>query len=319
MKVPLYLGIDIGGTSTKLGLIDDRGQIILRWELPTVKEKSEDEFVKDLWQSVEEKLGNSALKGEDIQAVGIGSAGFINAREGIIQEAVNIGWKDFPIVKSFEDLSGLPVYVENDANIASLGELWQGKGDGEDNIIMITLGTGVGGGIIVDGKVISGENGTAGEIGHMIVDPKGEQCNCGRRGCLETIASATGIVRQAMEIIDQDPTSPLALFFEKNGAISARDIFSLAKQGDGDSLKIIDHLGDVLGLAIANLGVTINPKKVLIGGGVSRAGEQLLDAVRKGFNKYALKRVKDICLIEIASLENDAGIIGAAYLAKSKT
>lgn len=316
MEEALYVGIDIGGTSIKFGLIDDSGKIVTKWEIPTVKNKSNEEFVEYIWNSVLETKRHHQIEFNNLKAIGIGSAGFVNVKEGIIYESVNIGWKDFPLGEILQKVSGLPVFVENDANMATLGELWQGKGKGEENIITITLGTGVGGGIVIKGEVVSGENGTAGEIGHIIVEPEGELCNCGRRGCLETITSATGIVKLAMRSIKENPHSQLASFLKEKGSISAKDIFNLAEQGEEKSIGIIQKVGDVLGLAIANLGVIVNPKKVLIGGGVSKAGGQLLDAIENGFDKYALKRIKDVCVIDIASLENDAGIIGGAYLAK---
>jgi len=318
VKESLYLGIDIGGTSIKLGLIKETGEIIINWEIPTDNTQSALAFSNYIWNSIKSTQSQEDLDEHKIKAIGIGSAGFVNDDTGMIYESVNIGWKNISLGESLSKLSGIPVYVGNDANVAALGELWQGNAKGEDNIITITLGTGVGGGIIVNGKIINGENGVAGEIGHIIVDPQGKTCNCGRRGCLETIASATGIVNEAKQIMKKKSHSQLVSFFEENGTISSKDVFYLAAEGDEGAIEVLEKIGDVLGLAIANLGVIINPGMVLIGGGVSKAGEQLLSVVRKSFNKYALARVKNACEIKIASLGNDAGIMGAAYLAKSK-
>lgn len=318
MNKDVYLGIDIGGTSVKVGFVDEEGTIIKKWEIPMVKEDLGEHFLKKLWDSILVEKKELSLKEEQILAIGVGSAGFIHAEKGFIYKSVNIGWENFPLGEKLNELSNLPVFVENDANIAALGELWQGSGKGEDHLIMVTLGTGVGGGIIVNKQVLNGENGTAGEIGHMIVEKNGVLCNCGRKGCLETIASATGIVRIALEKIKENPQSKLALHYNKTKEITAKDVFQLAKAQDQVAKEIVTKVGEVLGLAIANLGAVINPGKVLIGGGVSRAGDQLLKVVQRAFQKYALPRVKNVCEIEIAKLENDAGIIGAAYLAKSK-
>lgn len=316
MTSHMYVGIDIGGTSIKIGIIQDTGKIVQKWEIPTNLNDNGMFIVPEIWESIHSNLATMQIDVNRIVSIGVGSAGFIDNSTGIVYEAVNIGWKNFDLKSQIEKISGLPVFVGNDANIAALGEHWQGAGKGADNLIAITLGTGVGGGIIANGKIIGGTNGTAGEIGHLTVDPDGVQCNCGRRGCLETIASATGIVRQGLESITANPTSQLAQLYKKNNEITAKDIFTLANQGDSHCQEIVQFVATLLGYTIANLAVITNPSKVLIGGGVSKAGNFLLRLIRTSFEQYALPRVSEACEIDIAQLGNDAGIIGAAYFAK---
>ncbi|APC48257.1 ROK family glucokinase [Virgibacillus halodenitrificans] len=312
------LGVDIGGTSVKIGIITNEGDIRYKWEIPTVKTNGGNSILSDLWSAIETKLQDLHINKRTIIGIGVGAPGFIDGDTGFIHEAVNIGWKNYRLAEILTKLSGLPVYLENDANIAVLGENWKGAGNQATNLLAITLGTGVGGGIIANGKIINGENGMAGEIGHITVDKNGYQCNCGRVGCLETVASATGIVRQAMDVITHDKQSRMAEHYMKTGVVTAKDIFIFAEEGDKAALKIVRHTADVLGLLISNLGTIINPSKVLIGGGVSKAGDTLINEIKMAFEKYALKRVSDICEIKTAKLGNDAGIIGAAFLVKQK-
>ncbi|WP_106497146.1 ROK family glucokinase [Lentibacillus sp. Marseille-P4043] len=312
----LIIGIDIGGTTSKIGLLDLQGAIVCKWEIPTSTANNGDSIVQDIWQSISDTLSTSQIKA--VIGIGIGAPGFIDGATGLVYEAVNIGWKDFQLAAYFSSIVNLPVFVENDANIAVLGENWKGAGNQSENLIALTLGTGVGGGIIANGTILNGVNGTAGEIGHITVNPEGYPCNCGKKGCLETIASATGIVRQAMERIKQEPTSHLASFYQQSGVVTAKDIFDLAHNGDPDCKAIVERTGDVLGFAIANLATVINPSTLLIGGGVSKAGDQLLSSINSAFTKYALPRVSEVCKLKIAQLGNDAGIIGAAFLVKEK-
>ncbi|GGA68373.1 ROK family glucokinase [Ornithinibacillus halotolerans] len=314
MNKNIIIGVDIGGTTVKIGILQSTGEIIEKWEIETTKSNDGKIVIDQIWSSVLAKLTTLELDTNDVLGIGIGAPGFIDGENGYVYEAVNIGWKEFNLRDYMTSKTGLPVYVENDANIAALGENWLGAGHKAKDVIAVTLGTGVGGGIIAKGKILNGINGTAGEIGHIIVDPNGYACNCGRTGCLETIASATGVVRQAMKIIENKPSSPLALQYAQNGKITSKLIFDLAKQGDKDCNHIIDYTANTLGMALANLAVTINPSMILIGGGMSNAGEQLLQPIKDSFTKYALRRTSEACEIKIAELGNDAGIIGAAYL-----
>lgn len=314
----MIIGIDIGGTTVKIGMISNIGEIIKKWEIPTNTLNAGKSIIGDIWHSIENELTVEKVDKSTILGIGVGAPGFIDADNGFIFEAVNIGWKDFDLTNQLKEKAGVPVFLENDANIAVLGENWKGAGKQARNLIAITLGTGVGSGVIVKGSILNGENGMAGELGHITIDPNGSPCNCGRTGCLETIVSATGIVRQAMETVAENPESKIAKFVQKEGFITTKDIFKLAKTGDPLSVKIIEHTADTLGLVIANIGVTVNPSSVLIGGGVSKAGDQLLTEITKAFEKYALPRVVEACQIKIAQLGNDAGIIGGAFLVKQK-
>lgn len=317
MNKNVIVGVDIGGTTVKIGFISLNGDFNQKWEVDTDTSNGGANILKNIWDSIVEKAASFSIEISEIAGIGIGAPGFIDGEKGYVFDAVNIGWKEYPLAAELSKLSGLPVFLENDANIAVLGENWLGAGENADNVIAITLGTGVGGGIITNGKIVNGVNGTAGEIGHITVEPDGYQCNCGRKGCLETIASATGIARQAMKIIEKKPASKLAEIYNVTQKITSKDIFELAKSGDADSKQIIEHTADIIGLTIANLAMTLNPSKILIGGGVSKAGEQLLQPIKNAFTKYALPRVSEACEIRIAELGNDAGMIGAAYLVKS--
>lgn len=313
------VGVDVGGTTVKIGIISAEGDIQSKWEIKTDKTDGGQRIMDDVWTSIDQKLAEAAIPVSQVLGIGMGAPGFIDGETGYIYEAVNIGWKEYDLPAHLKGLSGLPVFVENDANVAVLGENWKGAGRQEKNVIAITLGTGVGGGIIANGEIVNGANGMAGEIGHMTIEKNGKPCNCGRYGCLETIASATGIVRQALDIIKAGNSSGMLMeHYQKHGDITTKDIFQFAAAGDKEATSIIEYTADILGMVIANMGTIINPSRVLIGGGVSKAGNQLLDEIQAAFNKYALERVKEICGMRIAELGNDAGIIGAAFLVKQK-
>ncbi|RDW21926.1 ROK family glucokinase [Oceanobacillus chungangensis] len=318
MNEEILVGIDIGGTAVKLGFINSQGEILKKWEIPTNLANAGNGIIDDIWNSIKAQLDQVDIKNKTILGLGVGAPGFIEAKTGYVYVAVNIGWKDFDLAQKLKEKSGLPVFVENDANLAALGENWLGAGEQADNMIAITLGTGVGGGIIANGKALNGENGMSGEIGHITIDPNGYSCNCGRKGCLETIASATGIVRQAMDYINDNGNSSIAAFYEENGKLTAKDVFDLASEGDEGCEAIVNNTMEILGLTIANMCTIINPSKVLIGGGVSKAGDHLLTKITTAFEKYALPRIQEACEIRIAKLGNDAGIIGGAYLVKQK-
>lgn len=310
----LLVGVDIGGTTVKIGFISMQGEILKKWEIKTDLTNEGKHIIPSIWASIEENLIQDKIDKDYVKGIGVGAPGFVDTHTGKIYEAVNIGWKNIHLTEEMENIANVPVYVENDANIAVLGENWVGAGNQSSNLIAITLGTGVGGGIIANGNILNGANGMAGEIGHIEVVENGYPCNCGKKGCLETITSATGIVRQAMEKVQSEPESALAALYQKEGSISAKDVFDLAKEGDKTAKDIVDYTADVLGKVIADMSVIINPSNILIGGGVSNAGDQLIDAVVKAFRKHALPRASKVCTIKTAQLGNDAGIIGGAYL-----
>ncbi|WP_182199569.1 ROK family glucokinase [Paraliobacillus salinarum] len=311
------VGVDIGGTTIKIGLFKNEGEIIDKWEIPTDKTNEGERIPHDIWESIEHKMSKHYIDKSTVGGIGVGAPGFIDAKKGIILIGVNIGWNDFELGKKLNALSNLPVYMDNDANVAAIGENWKGSGDLVDNLIVVTLGTGVGGGIIANGQIVSGANGTAGEIGHITVEKEGgAPCNCGRSGCLETVTSATGIARQALEAVNEGKNTKLAERYKNKNKLTAKDVFDLAKEGDAVAQDIVNHVTDVLGYSLASVATVINPSKIIMGGGVSKAGEDLLRPLRAAFEQYALPRIIEGCQFEIATLGNDAGIYGGAYLAK---
>ncbi|GAB3063914.1 ROK family glucokinase [Virgibacillus ainsalahensis] len=311
----LIIGLDIGGTTTKAGLLNKSGEVIHKWEIPTDKKNHGSYIVDDIWRSITKTLKELQIENR-ILGIGAGAPGFVDKETGMVYEAVNIGWKNFDLGNKLKHVSNLPVFVENDANLAALGENKKGSGDNVKDLIAITLGTGVGSGIIANGEILNGMNGTAAEIGHIIVEPNGYPCNCGRIGCLDTIASATGVVHQAMDYVIENSNSSLAEHYRKNGSLDAKDVFALASDGDTASEKIIDHTTDVLGFMIAGAATIINPSTIIIAGGLSRAGESFLQKVTDYFKKYALPRISENCEIRLAQLGKDAGMIGAAFQVK---
>ncbi|WP_066192980.1 ROK family glucokinase [Gracilibacillus timonensis] len=314
MEKDLLIGIDIGGTTVKNAIFTKAGEIVAKWEIPTDLTNQGASVPADTWASIENKLAELDISKDRCLGMGVGAPGFIEPETGKVAIAVNIGWKNFALKSIFEEISGLHVYVENDANIAALGENWKGSGNQVKNMIAVTLGTGVGGGIIANGQIISGANGTGAEIGHITVEEDGAYCNCGRYGCLETVTSATGIVRQAEELIAEGKADPLLQRKEKNGAITTKDVFEVAAEGDTDCQSLIDHVSEVLGSSLAMLAIITNPAKIVIGGGVSKAGAQLLEPLKVAFEKHTLPRTNEACEFEIAQLGNDAGVYGGAYL-----
>lgn len=319
MGKQLYVGVDIGGTTIKIAIIDLEGNIVDKWEIPTNTSNGGVYITRELAASIKSKVAASNYTYEDLIGIGMGAPGFIEMETGFIYKAINIGWENFPLKDELEKETNLSVIVDNDANIAALGEMWKGAGDGAKDLLAVTLGTGVGGGIITNGNIVHGTNGMAGEIGHITSAPNdGYQCNCGKKGCLETIASATGIARIAKEGLEEHKNSTLFALYEKTGEISSKDVFDAANSGDEWAINVIDHICFHLGLAIANLANAINPKKIVIGGGVSKAGDTLLKPLKQYFEKFALPRVSEGADFAIASLGNDAGVIGGAWLIKEK-
>lgn len=314
----IIIGIDIGGTTVKMGILKTTGEIFQKWEIPTDTSNEGRLIVDQVCRSIDSKLIEFNFDKKHIMGIGIGAPGFIDSEKGFVFQAVNIGWRNIDLTKKIEEKLGVPAFLENDANVAVLGENWLGAGNQDKDVLAVTLGTGVGGGIIANGEILNGVSGTAGEIGHITIDVDGPLCNCGRKGCLETYVSATGMVRQAMAMIEKHPTSLLAEKYKNNGRITTKDIFDLKNQDDLISQQIIDFTTDALGRALSNIATILNPSKILIGGGVSRAGDQLLTPLKASFVRYSLPRTQQDCEFKIAQLGNDAGMIGAAYLVKQR-
>lgn len=314
------VGVDLGGTTTKLAFINLNGEIIEKWEIPTDVGNEGKNIITDIAKSINRQLEALGHPKENVLGVGMGAPGPVDPETGIIYGAVNLGWKDeFHLQDLIEAETSLPAMVDNDANCAALGEMWKGAGNGAKNLVCITLGTGVGGGVIANGKAVHGVSGAAGEIGHITSIPAGGHlCNCGKSGCLETIASATGIVRLAKEAISNNSTGELAETYRQFGRITAKDVFDAAGNDDQNAIKVVNEVGFHLGLALANLASTLNPDSIIIGGGVSRAGNLLLAPIQENFQKFAFPRAASSTALDFATLGNDAGVIGAAWLVKSK-
>lgn len=303
-------GIDVGGTSVKCGLFRTDGTLIDKWEIPTRTENNGSEILPDVAKTIEEKIQEKNLDKADIDGVGIGIPGPVNSK-GEVACAVNLYWGFKAVAKELSELTGLPAKAGNDANVAALGEAWKGSAAGAQNVIMVTLGTGVGGGIIVDGKIVAGSHGAGGEVGHAcIVHDEEEVCNCGNAGCLEQYTSATGIVRVANRVLASTTKDSV---LRKNNKFSAKSVLDAYKAGDEVAAQIMDEVGDKLGGALAVFASVIDPEAIVVGGGVSKAGQPLVDCIQKYYKKYAFSLCKDVPIV-IANLGNDAGIYGSARM-----
>lgn len=304
-------GIDIGGTTIKCGFFTKDGELIEKWEIVTRREEKGAHILSDVAAAILEKCAERGIQKEEVCGIGLGIPGPVRA-DGTVLKCANLGWDITPAAKIMQEMTGIPVKAGNDANVAALGEMWKGGGRGYEDVIMVTLGTGVGGGVILNGRMVAGSNGAGGEIGHMIVNSGEEDvCGCGGHGHLEQYASATGIVRMAKKKLANDD-APTKL--REYGELSAKIIFDCAKEGDLVALELVDELGRYLALALSHVAATVDPQVFVIGGGVSRAGEILIDAVRRHYNENILFALqgKGFCLAELG---NDAGIYGSAWLA----
>ncbi len=300
-----YLGVDVGGTTVKMGLFSDTGELFEKWEIPTRKEDNGSHILSDIVNSLEEKRKN--YEG-NIAGIGVGIPGPVTD-DGVVLKCANLGWDVFSVKNTLADMTGCGnVKVGNDANVAALGEMWKGGGRGYDSIVVVTLGTGVGGGIIHKGKILTGSKGAGGEIGHIKVEMnETEVCGCGNCGCLEQYASATGIVRLAKKYMKAD--SCLA----SQADITAKTIFDGAKEGDAYCMETLERFGKYLGVALSNVAHVVDPEAFVIGGGVSKAGKILLQYVEKYYNESAMFALKNK-RFHLAELGNDAGIYGAVRM-----
>lgn len=305
-------GVDVGGTTVKLGLFDVEGNLLDKWEIPTRTGNGGERILPDIAESIKDKMAGKRIAKEDVTGVGLGAPGPIDA-EGIVYGAVNLGWGTFSISDTLSGLLEMKVKAGNDANVAALGEMWKGGGRGCRNMVAVTLGTGVGGGIIVNGGMLTGACGAGGEIGHIHVeDEETEACGCGNIGCLEEYASATGVVRLAKRAL-QATDEPSVLRERPMDKLSAKAVFDAVKAGDALAIKIAEQFGGYLGKGLAVIAGVVNPEMFVIGGGVSRAGEILFDYIRPHFEKTVFKGCKSV-KFALATLGNDAGIYGAAKL-----
>ena len=299
-------GVDIGGTTIKIGLFDMGGALIEKWEIPTRTENHGNEILDDICQAIDKKMIEKGIKKEQVEGIGLGVPGPVGS-DGTVYGCVNLGWPTFNVETTLYQKIGIPVKAGNDANVAALGEMWQGGGKGHQNVMMITLGTGVGCGIVTNGKIVAGAHGAGGEVGHIhIRDEEQEICGCGKKGCLEQYASANGIVRVAKRKLEQEYRDTSLNQYK---ALSSKDIYDEARKGDIVAKEIVDEICEILGNTIAMLCNTIDPEVVVIGGGVSKAGDILIEGIRKHYGKHAFHAVENT-EITLALLENDAGMVG---------
>ena len=303
-------GVDIGGTTVKLGLFNKAAELLDKWEIPTVKVNGGEQILPDVAKSILKKMEEKGIAKSDIIGIGVGAPGAVDEEGTMVGGAVNLGWGVLNIPQILRGYLDVPVKAANDANVAALGEMWQGGGKGHRNMVAVTLGTGVGGGIIVEGKILTGATGAGGEIGHIhMEDNETELCGCKKKGCLEQYASATGIVRLAKRRLAEDD-KPSCL---REGEISAKTVFDGVKAGDEVAIEIAERFGNYLGKGLAMVACTVNPEVFVIGGGVSKAGEILLSFIKPSFEKYVFSPCKKV-EFALAKLGNDAGIYGAAAL-----
>ena len=302
-------GVDIGGTTVKMGLFDRDGAVLDKWEIPTVKDNKGAGILPDIAASIKGVMAEKGIDKDDIVGVGVGAPGPVD-EDGVIYKAANLGWDVFNLSTVLSGYLDMPVKAGNDANVAAYGEMWQGGGKGYSNLVAVTLGTGVGGGIIINGHILTGATGAGGEIGHIhINDEETVVCGCGNCGCLEQYASATGVVRLAQRRLAKDE-APSVL---RNADLSAKAVFDAVKAGDAVAIEIATQFGDYLGKGMAAVAAVVNPQIFVIGGGVSKAGEILFDYICPAYEKYVFHGCRD-AKFTLATLGNDAGIFGAAAL-----
>ncbi|WP_421365203.1 ROK family glucokinase [Streptococcus suis] len=311
------IGIDLGGTSVKLAILTTEGEIQEKWSIKTNILEDGSHIVPDIIDSIKHRFETHGLTKDDFLGVGMGSPGVVDSEAGTVIGAYNLNWKTLQLVKEqFESALGLPFFIDNDANVAALGEQWVGAGNNNPNVVFMTLGTGVGGGVIAAGNLIRGVKGAGGELGHITVDFDDPfACTCGKKGCLETVASATGIVNLSRRYADQYAgDAKLKQMIDDGQDVTAKDVFDLAKEGDDLALIVYRHFSEYLGIACANIAAVLNPAYIVLGGGVSAAGEFLLDGVRKVFAENSFPQIKESTQIVLATRGNDAGVLGAASL-----
>lgn len=312
------IGIDLGGTTVKIAFLTWDGDIIEKWEIPTRTENNGEHILSDIVASIEEHVANRGISLDDFHAAGVGVPGPVQLNVGYLPVAVNLGgFGDININDTLGQMLNLPVITDNDANVAGVGEMWKGSGDGADNVVFITLGTGVGGGIVTEGHIISGFSGAAGEIGHMpIMDkesPYYYKCNCGASGCVETVCSATGIVRVAKQLLEQPGVSSSLLDATE---VSAKKVLDAAKAGDAIALEVVDVFSATLARTMELLSVISNPEIFIIGGGVSKAGDFLIENIMKHYGTNIFPNAVRNVEVKEAKLGNDAGVYGAARHAR---
>jgi len=302
-------GVDIGGTTVKIGLFSVEGQLLEKWEITTRTDEGGKYILGDIAASIDEKIKEKSISKDDVAGIGMGVPGPVKD-DGTVIKCVNLGWGVFNVADELSKLTGLPVKAGNDANMAALGEMWQGGGKGYKDIVMVTLGTGVGGGIILNEHILPGTNGAAGEIGHMTINEEEEEtCGCGKKGCLEQYTSANGIVRVAKRYLAAHPDEKTALTMDLNSKI----LWDEVKKGDEVAVKISDEWGRIIGKGLALVSCVVDPQAFVIGGGMSKAGECVTEKIKEYYKLYAFHASRDV-EFRLATLGNNAGIYGGVKM-----
>ncbi|GKU77741.1 ROK family glucokinase [Paenibacillus sp. L3-i20] len=312
MSEKIYVGVDVGGTTIKVGICDAEGQLLHTFEGPTETSKGTDAILHNIASYSRKIVADSSYQWEQVDGVGVGIAGFLDIPTGFVKFSANLNILNTDLKGFLEQELQKTIKVNNDANVAALGEAWAGAGKGVANCVCYTLGTGVGGGIIIDGKIVEGFASMAGELGHVSIVPDLEaiQCGCGMMGCLETVSSATGIIRMAKDAVARGDRTSLSLVEN----IMAKDVIDAAKAGDEVAARIVSRAAFYLGKSMSMIAILLNPQYFIIGGGVSKAGDFLFDQIREVFEKYTLEQAKEGVKIVPATLGNNAGVVGAAGL-----
>lgn len=304
------IGIDVGGTTVKFGLFSEKGDLLKKWEIPSDTSENGVHLLPDINRSISDFLSAKGMNKECILGVGFGIPGAV-LPDGTVNKCVNLGWGVVNVAAEFKKLSGLDAYTGNDGNVAALGEVWRGSGKGCRNAVMLTLGTGVGGGVIIDGEIVTGVFGAAGEIGHIpMIEDEEERCGCGKKGCLEQYSSANGLTRVAGRLLKKTAADSRLRSVEK---ITAKDVCSCAYEGDELAQEAIAYSMGLLGKAMACISAVVDPEVYIVGGGLSKSGNLLLEPIRESFQKNAFHASRNT-QIRLAELGNDAGIYGAAKL-----
>ena len=311
------LGIDIGGTNIAAGVVDDNFDIIATGKIKTNSDRGYEAVLKDIAEAGRLAVSKAGMSIKDMDWVGMGCPGTCNPESGLVEYSNNLRWENVPLQKYVGDSLGIPAYIENDANAAALGEFYAGAAKGSKSAIIITLGTGLGAGIIIDGKLFSGSNYAGAEIGHTVINVDGEQCTCGRRGCFETYCSATALVKFTKRAIEKNPESAMVKIAEREGKVSGRTAFNAAKVGDKAGQEVVDFFIKNLACGLINTINIFQPEILCIGGGVSNEGDTLLAPLKSRIEKEIYsKNSRNNTKIVLCSLGNSSGIIGAALLGK---
>ena len=305
------IGVDLGGMKISTAISTIEGNILANVVLPTKAEEGEAAVLGRIVQSIDEVIVGSSTSIDEIEAIGIGSPGPLDAKKGIIITTPNLPFKNYNLVQPLKEKYNIPVYLDNDANAAAIGEYMFGAGKGKNSIVYFTVSTGVGGGAVLDGKVYRGHTSNALEIGHTTVDPNGPRCNCGNLGCLEAMSSGTAIAKKGKEAVSTNVETSL----KKHDTVTSYEVFKEAEAGDEVAKDIIDNALTYLGIGVANAIATFDPEMIIIGGGVSKAGDIVFDTVKKVVNKRCFKSMAESCEIVPAGLGSDAGVVGAVALA----